>query len=449
MWRTVWRLLLLCLVTAFCLVGYKVYQYYKENQLYAHFVFKNIRAQYQSPLIEGYTNQSSYYKEDSQIVYLNPRKEGWQWVRLFDISGNKIDSVRRELFTQKRGENASVTGFGFKPSFLYANNTLKSGLYLWEKSVPFLIKDTTEITVLYPTNTINAYNVTGGKSLYSMFSKQTPVVSFQRPIFPAVSFHTEPIMKWLWKQKNLSLSYVSDYDLDNAFILKNTKLLIVIGHSEYWSRKARENFDAFVDRGGNVLILSGNVMWWQVRYMNEGSQLVCYKLKPDPVNDPLLKTTNWINDDLHYPIKNSIGADFQSGGFGRKSPNNFGGLKIVNTNSPIFKNTGIKEKDILKIPTKEYDGTHLVQKQRIVALDEKKLSFYKMKLLGFDKTLNDDGKGFGTFIIFQKTSTSGVIIHTGTADWCSQYGIGGVDSSRIQKLTRNMIEGLYKNENLF
>jgi hypothetical protein len=449
MWRALWRLLMFCLVIVSLIVGFKLYRYYKENELYAFFVLKNISLQYKSSIIEGYMDQSSYYKKDSQTVFVNPRKIGKQWIRLFDISGNKVDSVRKELSVQKRNENAGVEGFGFKPSFRYSNPNLKSGLYLWEKVVPFIIKDTGRIAVLYPTNTINAYNISGGNSLYSMFTKQSPIISFQRPTFPAVSFHTGPIMKWLWKQKDLSLRYICDYDMEDSSTLRQTKLLVVIGHSEYWSRKARQNFDAFVKRGGNVLILSGNVMWWQVRYSKKGNEMICYKLRPDPIKDSLLTTTNWISSTVDYPIKNSIGADFHSGGFGRKAANSFGGLKIINTNSTIFRNTGIEKKDILKIPTKEYDGTDVVEKEGQVELDRAKLAFYKIELLGFDHTINDYGNGHGTFIIFQKTNTSGIVIHTGSADWCSEYGIGGQDSLRIQKLTRNMIDGLYNNDDLF
>jgi hypothetical protein len=256
-------------------------------------------------------------------------------------------------------------------------------------------------------------------------------------------------MRWLARQKEFRFNYISDFDMDDPTILSGSRLLIVIGHSEYWTRKARENFDAFVERGGNVLILSGNTMWWQVRYSKDGSQLICYKLEEDPIKNPLLKTTNWTNSILKYPIVNSIGEDFTLGGFGRKSQESFGGIKITSTEPSIFRGTGIKEKDVLAIPTKEYDGTFLKMENGKISLEKNKLPFYKVRLLGYDHTINDVGQGYGSFIIFKKTRTSGTTINAGTADWCSYYGIGGADSTRIQKLTLNMIRELYHNRVLF
>ncbi len=53
-------------------------------------------------------------------------------------------------------------------------------------------------------------------------------------------------------------------DLEDYSEIAGAKVVVIIGHSEYWTRRARENFDRYVLEGGNALVLSGNTMWWQV-----------------------------------------------------------------------------------------------------------------------------------------------------------------------------------------
>ena len=430
--------------------GFKGWQYYSENDLYAHYISKAYWESLDSDVDNGYTDQTSYEPGELQKVYIDAKKSGQTYLKLYDVDNLAVDSVKAVIKKQDRGNNPSEEGYGYESTFTYEVPAIKSGLYLWEKSIPFIIKakKKEEIVVLYPTNTINAYNITGGKSLYSLFSEQTHVVSFLRPTFPAVSFQVQAGIKYLKRLTNFPQAYITDQDMENYTSLSGAKLLIIIGHSEYWTRKARLNFDRFVESGGNVLILSGNTMWWQVRYENNMSQMVCYKELPDPVDDKLLTTTFWTNEILEYPVIPSIGVDFPHGGFGRKYEGSFKGLKVIAPNSPVFKETQVKNGQVIDLPTKEYDGTLLTNTAATPLLDTANLPFYKVELLAYDHAYSED-KGFGTFIIFQKTQTSGTIINTGTMDWCSQYGLGGKDSTLLEKITYNMIEGLLEGEDLF
>ncbi|MGZ3610970.1 MAG: N,N-dimethylformamidase beta subunit family domain-containing protein [Ktedonobacteraceae bacterium] len=38
------------------------------------------------------------------------------------------------------------------------------------------------------------------------------------------------------------------------------------GKSEYWTRQARTNIDKFTASGKNLLVFSGNTMYWQTRF---------------------------------------------------------------------------------------------------------------------------------------------------------------------------------------
>ena len=88
--------------------------------------------------------------------------------------------------------------------------------------------------------------------------------------------------------------------MDDYENIRGAKLLVVIGHSEYWTRTARLNFDRFVDEGCHALVLSGNTMWWQVRYSENKDRMICYKGGNDPAAPARSphRTTNWFVSSL-------------------------------------------------------------------------------------------------------------------------------------------------------
>ena len=48
-------------------------------------------------------------------------------------------------------------------------------------------------------------------------------------------------------------------------LLKHYKLILSVGHDEYWSAPMRDHLEKFIGDGGNVAFFSGNVCCWQVR----------------------------------------------------------------------------------------------------------------------------------------------------------------------------------------
>jgi hypothetical protein len=442
------RLLLISAIVVTTLLAGRGVQYYAENTLYARHIVASYMEARNSVVEDGYTDRQSYGVGDRQEVYINAEEEGKATVRLYNLLGQAVDSVHAVLVPQEPADNPSEEGFGYEATFIYNIPKLRSGLYLWEKKIPFVVKsEAAPVVVLYPTNTVNAYTVTGGKSLYSIFSEQTHRVSFQRPTFPAVSFQSIAAMEWL-ATSPYDIKYIVDQDLEDSSVLDGAKVLVMVGHNEYWTRKARKTVDAFVDGGGHCAVLSGNTMWWQIRYTDDGSGMICYKTLPDPIQDPLLKTVNWSEEVLQYPIYESIGVDFRFGGFGRKSLKSFGGYKIINSQSPLFEGTNLKSGDILQVPSKELDGTFLLHYPNGLALDTTKLNFYKAALLGYERTIERE-MGYGTFLVFQKTPSSGVVVNVATTDWCSPYGMGGEDGDKIKKITTNIIDGLLHNKDMF
>ncbi len=399
-----------------------------------------------TPIVDGYADKISYAVNDSISLFINADGSYDRYqLEVTDINGKKVKSLVLDMFPQILTEEKPYeSGYGYKLTARIPVPDLNSGVYLFDNRIPFIIKSSKQydVLILYSSNTENAYCEAGGKSTYSYNSSNNvpaSTVSFRRPI--GLPYNSTEFLQWINTQKQFSIGYICDKDLDDYNNIKNAKLLIIPGHSEYWTRLARNNFDKFIDEGNNALILSGNTMWWQVRYDKLENQMICYKqLASDPIKDTLLKTINWTDPILNYPVVNSIGLDFEHGGYGKKEDKGWDGYKIVNPLSPILKETGLKANDIIKLPTDEYDGCQL-----IFSSDSTKVNllnpsnFYLYELIGYDIASRSTNSN-GAWIIMQKNKQSGIIINTGSTDWCKTAGMEGEDSDVIKKITLNMID---------
>jgi hypothetical protein len=410
--------------------------------------------------VTGYVDKTSYLPGEQLKMFLDIAVPQSNYsIGIYDINQNLVLSatvaIAHQIPTSIRPWSV---GFGYSmTASMMIPQDFPTGFYLIEKRIPLIVKPSkpVDIVVVYPSNTENAYSDSGGRSLYSVEDRPSEV-SILRPIpfpnpSPSLNFSEEGI-KWLKAQFNLRLGYVCDYDLEDYGTLRGAKVLILIGHSEYWTRNARKNFDRFVEEGHHALILSGNTMWWQVRYSLDGSKLICYKdASSDPIQDPLSKTINWNVPSLGYSIISSIGSDFAHGGYGLKADRGWDGFKIASPNSPLLEGTGVHKGDVLKLPTDELDGAIIdgFDVEGYPILNATANNFYRQELIGFDKGSRGNSETIGTFIVLQRTSSSGVIVNTGTTDWCSQNGIGGQDQAKIKTITLNAIRKLLDGANVF
>ena len=143
--------------------------------------------------------------------------------------------------------------------------------------VPLIIRDDkskSSITFISSVFTWQAYNQWGGESLYKGIDAKRESkalsVTFDRPYdgdgagqfrymeFPAL---------YLAERAGHEINYITDLDLDSdPTALRNTKSIVVGGHSEYWTERMRGAIDASVDRGINFVSLGGNTAYNKVTY---------------------------------------------------------------------------------------------------------------------------------------------------------------------------------------
>ena len=411
--------------------------------------------------INGYTDKISYEAGQSINFFLSAPTSGIRQLNVTNVNNDRnilsfTTNIPTQILTDKKPwEN----GFGYSQTFTARlPSQLKPGIYYLNGTIPFICKNKSknhDLTVVYPSNTLNAYNWTGGKSLYAPdHENRATVVSFLRPLSYPLGYDGAGFLRWIEKQQ-YDANYICDEDLDQFEEIRNSKMVIIIGHSEYWSRNARINLDKFVESGRNVLILSGNTMWWQVRYNQSKHLMICYKDSVlDPLQNPLFKTINWYWPNLQFSILQSIGADFRFGGYGDHITNRWNGYKITKANSPILENTGLNNGDILELPSHEYDGTPLVKmllpgSSEIPVVNNTLLNFFKIELLGYDFAEDGHLKGVGTFIVFQKRPSSGTVVNVATMNWCTPGSFNGNNKDRIIQITGNMINKTLAGHSLF
>ena len=123
--------------------------------------------------------------------------------------------------------------------------------------------------------------------------------------------------------EGLALDYFTDHDLDlEPELLADYPVMVVAGHSEYWTAEARDAVEAWIDAGGRFAVFSGNTAFWKVRFENDGATFICHKWKgfeADPVAaaDPTQGTHLWSHKAFDRPEAAMTGLTFLFGGYHR------------------------------------------------------------------------------------------------------------------------------------
>ena len=75
-----------------------------------------------------------------------------------------------------------------------------------------------------------------------------------------------PLYNWL-DQQGYEYEILAQTDIDKEpNILEGRSVVIIIGHSEYWSADEYRAIEAYMNNGGRLVVLSGNVMFWIVSF---------------------------------------------------------------------------------------------------------------------------------------------------------------------------------------
>lgn len=318
------------------------------------------------------------------------------------------------------------------------------------------------------TNTYNAYNNWGGFSLYAYHALnkvQGNRVSFDRPPASQFALWERPFVAWA-ERAGYKLDYCVNSDLEfRPEILEGYKLVLSVGHDEYWSAPMRDHLEAFIGRGGNVAFFSGNTCCWQVRSEDQGRALTCWKqsFNRDPLfpgDDHRTLSTLWSHHLVKRPENGLTGVGFLHGGYHLSHGQFMDGQGAYTAHRPdhwAFEGTELKAgesfgakhtvvgyecdgcefelKDGLPVPTHR-DGTP----ENFTILATGPARWHPDDALWYDPFPRDPSgaPALGAAVLGSYVR-GGTVFTTGSTDWA--HGLRGGDAA-VERITKNVLDRL-------
>ncbi|HEX6793485.1 MAG TPA: N,N-dimethylformamidase beta subunit family domain-containing protein [Casimicrobiaceae bacterium] len=225
--------------------------------------------------------------------------------------------------------------------------------------------NTVRADILYkiPLATYHAYNCTGGGCFYFAPTRSADPagsrVTLRRPgggiggdthgaadhydaTSPRQTFaHWDaPFIRWL-ERCGHAPDYCTDFDLhDDPERLYGHRLLLNVGHDEYWSTSMRDAVETFAARGGNVAFFGANVCWWRIHVVDHGSAIVCHQGGPRGALDHW-----WPATGANRPEDSLTGVSYRHGGGWWNGPRRSEGYIVQRPAHWAFEGTGLHAGD--------------------------------------------------------------------------------------------------------
>lgn len=445
-----------------------------------------------SLFIEGYAGQRSIVQGGEMPIHVSTTAAKYQ------IEVARLGAVREVVWTTKDvpgaahpiPEDASANGCRWPESLrVPVGAEWKSGYYevtlraadagrQWthrgertaSSSAWFIVRQarpgsTSKILLQLSTNTYNAYTNWGGFSVYaynSLSNNQGHRVSFERPVRSQFSRWELPFVKWA-EENGYTLEFAANDDLEfHPEILAGYKLVLSVGHDEYWSSPMRDSLEGWIAKGGNVAFFSGNTCCWQVRAEDGGRAFTCWKQNYhlDPVfqtRDFKTLSTAWSHHLVNRPENQLTGVGFLHGGY-RKSHGQFmeepAEYEVHRPDHWLFAGTDLKRgskfggKDT--IVGYECDGCELEWKDGLPLPTFRDGTPKTFEVLATcpARWHPDDAewyekweKGRTGAACLGLYTNGGTVFTTGATDWA--HGLQGSDAT-VVRITRNVLDRLAK-----
>jgi hypothetical protein len=321
----------------------------------------------------------------------------------------------------------------------------------------------TRILLQLATNTYNAYTNTGGHSLYAYHDRdglQGHRVSFNRPMHHQYFIWERPFVRWA-ENNGYTLDYAVNSDLEfHPEILKHYRLVLSVGHDEYWSSPMRDNLEQYIADGGNVTFFSGNTCCWQVRSEEDGRALVCWKqwYNSDPLyrsGDHKLLSTLWSHHLIGRPENQLTGVGMLWGGYHRSHGQFMDGPGSFQVHRPdhwLFEGTGLARDERFggtdTIVGYECDGCEMTWEEGLPFPTHRDGTPQNFTILAtcparwapgdsmwYDR-FPKDRTGAAVVGVYTR---GGTVVTTGTTDW--SHGLRGEDPT-VTQITRNILDRL-------
>ncbi len=192
---------------------------------------------------------------------------------------------------------------------------------------PLVLRDRrpSPFVIVVPQLTMQAYNAFGGQSLYTAYAAspggRIPHVSFERPYSgqPLSSNFLAPL-HWIEKS-GYDATYISDADLalNRGPALDDRRVIIFLGHDEYWTWGMRDLVEEARNSGSDLVFLEANNAYWNARLEpgvvtgRPGQVITCWRSALDPgATGQTDVTTRFRDPPLNRPENALVGVMYET-----------------------------------------------------------------------------------------------------------------------------------------
>jgi hypothetical protein len=251
-----------------------------------------------------------------------------------------------------------------------------------------------------------------------------------------------PFIRWLEKRR-IAVDYCTDLDIHKNFgnFLGAYRLLLSVGHDEYWSEGIRRNVETFIEKGGNVAFFSGNTCWWRVHLVEGHAAFVCHKTGTCSID----QEDQWFRFD---PENRLTGVSHRNGGGQWWGEREAIGYTVQRADHWVFEGTGLRDGDTFgadhALVGYECDGTAISDRadERGFAVprydDGTPQNFVILGTGRLGHEWAQDPEGFPG----ERTATMGIYANNGivftaaTTDWVRVLASG---EAHVEKITENVL----------
>jgi hypothetical protein len=195
-----------------------------------------------------------------------------------DVMAGSPVSGRRALGSVRPGRTVSVRIGNWPSGFYFARLTARGGRVGY---APFVLRPRRlgqhSVAVVMPTETWQAYNYRDedgdhvGDTWYAEWRRHTARLGrafLYRGVPMRYKYYDEPFLRWL-AATGKRVDYLSDAELNRVSsgreLARAYALIVFPGHHEYVTTHEYDVVTNFRNRGGNLMFLSANNFFWQIR----------------------------------------------------------------------------------------------------------------------------------------------------------------------------------------
>jgi hypothetical protein len=325
--------------------------------------------------------------------------------------------------------------------------------------VPFVVRDTrpSAVMAVMPVNTYEAYNDWGGKSLYSnSFGPNTSGVGSNAPAALQVTFE-RPFSNYatqvrldyetvgFLEREGYDVGYATSVDLDrDPHLLAGHRVFLSVGHDEYWSWGMRDAVESARDRGQDAVFLSGNDVYWQVRYHpgrggRDHEVMVCFRdasIDPVSATEPSRTTVRWVDEPVNRAQDSLTGTIY----LGESLPRTMKWIVAATAPDWLLAGTGLGSGSAVNdLVGRECDG--VVTKTSHPYRWQSSRAPASLVLVSDSPVVTASGKSLACNTVYYRSASGGQVFSAGTRAWQDLLTGPGTNKA-VVRLTANIFTHL-------